>query len=80
MQNRDRLPALRLVEADLRPAALRDPRVLRDFVRVREAAGIVDPETGLIRSRSVANPSRRADLWGGGTPTACSAGGFLPPR
>jgi hypothetical protein len=53
MQNHDPRPTLRLIEADPCPTVLGDPRVLRDFTRVCEAAGIVEPETGLIQ------PSRR---------------------
>jgi hypothetical protein len=48
MRNHDPSTGLRF-EADLHPSVLWDPRILRDFTRVCEAVGIVDPETGLIR-------------------------------
>ena len=43
-------PTLRLVEAVQRPSVLGDPRVLRDFTRVCETTGILDPDAGLIRA------------------------------
>jgi hypothetical protein len=41
---------LRLVEAVQRPCVLDDPRVIRDFTRVCEATGILDPDAGLIQA------------------------------
>jgi hypothetical protein len=40
-----------LVEAVQRPSVvLGDPRVIRDFTRVCETTGILDPDAGLIRA------------------------------
>jgi hypothetical protein len=56
MLDHDPRPTLRLVAAGSRPTAPGDPRVLRDFTRVCEVVGIVDPETGLIRCPQRAGP------------------------
>jgi hypothetical protein len=57
MQNHGPSQTLRLVEADCRAQrVLHNPRALRDFTRVCEAAGILDPDTGLIRSPQRGEP------------------------